>query len=42
MSSQNAWLLLYPVMSSCRDPVSDYSNKFLFFPIKVNDVTIKI
>ena len=35
MSSQDTMLLLYPVMSKCGYPVSAY------FPIKVNDVTIK-
>ena len=39
MSSQDKTLLLYPVMSKCRYPVSAYSNNL---PIKVNDVTIKI
>ena len=39
MSSQDITLLLYPVMSKCRYPVSTYSN---IFPIKVNDITIKI
>ena len=43
MSSQDTTLLLYPVMSSCGDPVSVYSNTLtFFFSIKVNDVTIKI
>ena len=42
MSSQDTTLFLYPVMSSCGDPVSAYSNTFTFFPIKGNDVTIKI
>ena len=42
MSSQDTTLLLYPVMSSCGDPVSVYSNTFKFFPIKVNDITVKI
>ena len=42
MSSQDTTLLFYPVMSSCGDPVSVYSNTFTFFPIKVNDITIKI
>ena len=41
MSSQDTTLLLYPVMSSCGDPVSVDSNTFKFCPIKVNDVTIK-
>ena len=35
MPSQDTMLLLYPVMSKCGYPVSAY------FPIKVNDVTIK-
>ena len=39
MSLQDTTLLLYPVISKCRYPVSAYSNNF---PIKVNDVTIKI
>ena len=39
MSSQDITLLLYPVMSKCRYPVSAYSN---IFQIKVNNVTIKI
>ena len=42
MSSRDATLLSYPVMSSCGDPVSAHSNTFMFFPKKVNDVTIKI
>ena len=42
MSSQDTVLLLYPVMNSCGDPVSAYSNTFTFFSIKVDDVTIKI
>ena len=42
MSSQYTALLLYPVMSNCVDPVSAYSNTFAYFPIKANDVTIKI
>ena len=42
MSSQDTTLLLYPVVSSCGDPVSAQSNTFTFFPIKVNDVTNKI
>ena len=42
MSSQGITLLLYPAMSSCGDPVSAHSNTFILFPIKVNDVTIKI
>ena len=41
ISSQNKTLLLYAMMSSCGDPVSPHSNSFTFFPIKVNDVTIK-
>ena len=39
MSSQDTTLLLYLAMSKYRYLVSDYSNNF---PIKVNDVTIKI
>ena len=42
MSSQDTTLLFYPVMSSCGDPVSVYSNTFTFFPIKANDVINKI
>ena len=42
MSSQDATLLLNPVKTSFGDPVSAYSNTITFFPIKVNDVTIKI
>ena len=42
MSSQDAMILLYPAMSSCGDPASARSNTFTIFPIKVNDVAIKI
>ena len=42
MSSQDTMLFLHPVMNSCGDPVSASSNTFTIFPIKVNDVTIKI
>ena len=33
--SQDTMLFLYPVMSSCGDPVSAHSNTFTFFPVKV-------
>ena len=42
MPSQDTTLLLYPVMSSCGDPISVYSDTFKFFTIKINDVTVKI
>ena len=41
ISSQDTMLLLYPVMSSCGDPVSAHSNTFTFFN-KSQYVTIKI
>ena len=42
MSSEDTTLFLHPVMYSCGDPVSTSSNTFTFFPMKVNDVTVKI
>ena len=42
MSSQGTTLFFDPVVSNCRDSVSFYTNKFLFLPIKVHDVTIKM
>ena len=42
MTSQDTTLLLYPVIGSCGETVSAHSNTFTFFPIKVNDVTIKV
>ena len=42
MSSEDTILLLYPVISSCGDSVSAHQTHLRFFPIKVNDITIKI
>ena len=42
MSSQDTTLLQYPVMSSCGDSVSVYSNTSTFYAIKVDDATTKI
>ena len=35
INHKDTMLFLYPVMSSCGDPVSAHSNTFTFFPIKV-------